>query len=307
MERVDYFGTGFLAAGASAVLAYSHGSIDGVIAALAGDQNQTLDQVFMSTDFLGYDDFYFNAAHSAGAVAHMDPYGPSSYYRSIIGNLNTTVGAVLSGTFSEPAPQFVSASVSPLFSPNGDRRMEKAKVKFALARSASWTLSFVNSAGAAVLSTSGTGGTGKFVWTGRDAAGNPQPDGAYRVVLTASNSAGTASYEAGTTVLDRTKPVIAGLAANEAQSFSRSVGTSFAFSFTASEAVKVKFTVRNRAGSVVSSWQAQVSAGANQTTWNGVTKTGAQAPVGTYRLFAQPQDAAGIRGISVKASFAITP
>jgi flagellar hook assembly protein FlgD len=297
MERVDYFGTGFLAAGASAVLAYSNGSIDTVLMALAGDQSQTLDQVFMSTDFVGLDDFYFNGSHSAGAVAHMDPSDPSSYYRSIIGKLDTTVGDVLGGTFTEPAPQFVSASVSPVFSPNGDRRLEKATVKFALARAANWTLSIQNSADATVFSTSGAGSNVNFQWTGRDGAGVAQPDGSYRVVLAASNAAATAYLDAGTTVLDLTKPVLSQLNANGG-------GT---FSFTSSEAGKVKFIVRNLQGSVVNTWQAPVTAGPNQTAWNGMTKSGATAPVGTYRLYAQPQDGAGIRGTTVRLTFAVIP
>ena len=94
IKRVDNYGAGFLRAGAKAVFASGITSVSYVLRGLfTGQAETTLKELFWSdpmrteTYKLG-----FQSVRTPGAIAQMDPYAPSRYYRSVVGFLGTTVG-----------------------------------------------------------------------------------------------------------------------------------------------------------------------------------------------------------------------
>jgi hypothetical protein len=95
IQRVDNYGSGFLKGGARAVFASGITGVGYVLKGLfRGSSSMTMIQLFWSdpTATRSYR-FGFYGTRSAGATAAMDPYAPSRYYRSVIGFLQTTVGA----------------------------------------------------------------------------------------------------------------------------------------------------------------------------------------------------------------------
>lgn len=94
IKRVDNFGAGFLRTGANAVFADGIGSVGYILRGLLqGTPEASVEDVFWSDPeaTVSYR-VRFESVRTPGATAVMDPYRPSRYYRSIIGNLSMTVG-----------------------------------------------------------------------------------------------------------------------------------------------------------------------------------------------------------------------
>ena len=103
VERVDNFAAGFIAGGASAVLALGTDAASGIIDALFGPA-QTLDQLFMSTGGVGVAPIMTASVRTPGARLHLDPDSATSgFYRSLAGNLDLLSSAVI-GTTGAPGP-----------------------------------------------------------------------------------------------------------------------------------------------------------------------------------------------------------
>lgn len=94
IKRVDNYGYGFLAGGASAVFASGITNAGYVLKGLfTRNAAMTLSQVFWTDPTrTGTYKFGFSSVRTAGAEALMDPYAPNRYYRSVIGFLGGTVG-----------------------------------------------------------------------------------------------------------------------------------------------------------------------------------------------------------------------
>ena len=108
-QRVDNYGAGFLRAGAGAVFAYGMQGVSGIIDALFGDPGQTIDQIFMSNQYMGTYSIRFGSSRTPMDDVHMDPGGPptassDNYYRSVVGNLLLTADEVLNGGSPAPDP-----------------------------------------------------------------------------------------------------------------------------------------------------------------------------------------------------------
>ena len=99
IKRVDNYGYGFFRGGAKAVFASGITNVGYVLSGLfKGASGTTLRGLFWSDPAqTGDRDFTFTSVRTHGATAIMDPYAPSRYYRSVIGFLNTTIGAWRSG------------------------------------------------------------------------------------------------------------------------------------------------------------------------------------------------------------------
>jgi len=95
MRRVDNYGAGFLRSGAKAVFASGISGMGYVLRGLfTGAASMTMGAIFWTDPArTGTYKFDFASTRNPGATAKMDPYAPSRYYRSVIGWLNTTVGA----------------------------------------------------------------------------------------------------------------------------------------------------------------------------------------------------------------------
>jgi hypothetical protein len=85
MQRVDNYGQGFLKAGAAAVIAEGHGSVDGMIRDLF-TTHQTVLGVWRNQSDYHNNELSFASGRSPSYSAFMDPDQPSGgYYRSLIG------------------------------------------------------------------------------------------------------------------------------------------------------------------------------------------------------------------------------
>jgi hypothetical protein len=89
-QRVDNYGAGFLRTGARAVFAEGIASASYVLYSLF-KTSRTIKQTFWADPTRsGAYDFAFWSSRTSGKVAIMDPYAPSRYYRSVIGDMGMT-------------------------------------------------------------------------------------------------------------------------------------------------------------------------------------------------------------------------
>lgn len=90
IKRVDNYGAGFLRAGAKAVFAEGITDVRYIIKNLY-TSNRNMREIFFASPSrtMSYR-FHFASSRTSWAVASMDPYKPSRYYRSVIGKLSVT-------------------------------------------------------------------------------------------------------------------------------------------------------------------------------------------------------------------------
>jgi len=89
-QRVDNYGAGFLRAGARAVFAEGITNASYILYSLF-KTGRSMNTIFKSTSsFVGAYDFKFASSRTPGYTAWMAPKAPSSYYRSVVGNLGLT-------------------------------------------------------------------------------------------------------------------------------------------------------------------------------------------------------------------------
>src|SRR5262245_54166699 len=92
-KRVDNYGAGFLRTGAKAVFAEGITSASYILSGLFRT-NRSIGAIFQSSsNWSGAYDFKFASVRTPGTTAWMDPYKPSRYYRSVIGNLGLTASS----------------------------------------------------------------------------------------------------------------------------------------------------------------------------------------------------------------------
>jgi len=90
IKRVDNYGAGFLRTGARAVFAEGINSASYILYGLF-KTSRSMRQIFWSDPARnGAYDFGFTSSRTSGKTAIMDPYAPSRYYRSLIGDLSMT-------------------------------------------------------------------------------------------------------------------------------------------------------------------------------------------------------------------------
>jgi hypothetical protein len=97
IKRIDYYGAGFLRAGAKVVFAEAIESLSYTIKALF-KYDKTMDSVFMSNpDASGYRDFTFSSVRTPGYTAHSDAPKAGKYWRSLIGKRSITTAQFRAG------------------------------------------------------------------------------------------------------------------------------------------------------------------------------------------------------------------
>jgi hypothetical protein len=93
-QRIDNYGAGFLRTGAKAV--FAEGITDAAFI-LYGifKTSRSIGTIFQSSsNWSGARDFQFQSVRNAQFRAWSDPYAPSRYYRSVIGNLGLTASTI---------------------------------------------------------------------------------------------------------------------------------------------------------------------------------------------------------------------
>ena len=102
-QRVDNYGAGFIKAGAGAVIAEGHGSINGMIRDLFTTSQTVVDMWRTQWDYNG-NEFSFPSTRSPGFSDYMDPDSPTAdYYRSIVANPDLRTESV-TGSSITPGP-----------------------------------------------------------------------------------------------------------------------------------------------------------------------------------------------------------
>jgi flagellar hook assembly protein FlgD len=101
-QRVDHYGSAFLAAGARAVLANGHSHANYYIDALFTSR-QTMDQYFRNAPDAHGNVHTYTSVRSPGYQFEMDPESTGRYYRSITGNMALTTAQVTGGGYTSTA------------------------------------------------------------------------------------------------------------------------------------------------------------------------------------------------------------
>ena len=142
-----------------------------------------------------------------------------------------------------------------------------------------WSVAIVDRTGAAVATLAGSGQALNVTWSGRTAAGQPVPDGAYSLVATASDTWGnppaTAAAKLG---VDGTPPVLSLTAAPSGPVVlspnGDKINDAARLAFVLSERATVVATVRDAVGTIVRSITMSAAAGSRSIAWDGMTTDG---------------------------------
>lgn len=210
------------------------------------------------------------------------------------------MGAIFTApAFADPAICTAHSIALDRFSPNGDGRLDTARISFTLAQTADVKLAIVNASGAQVRvlvdgDRSG-GATYAATFNGRDASGRRLPDGTYRYVLTCRNGSGTQTVSGGV-VIDCTPPSGGKTYASPYVFWPNGDGfrDSSAMRFTLSETALVGVRVTTSGGStLMTSPYVWAGAGGHAYTWTGEDSSGRVRAYGWYRVVLSLRDRAG--------------
>ena len=198
-------------------------------------------------------------------------------------------------TVDTVAPVVKAASASSaLISPNGDGIRETAAFALSATGATRWYAQVAAGPEAPVRTASGTGGSLKFTWNGRNDAGAPAPDGAYTATLAACDVAGNCATRSYPVRLDTTAPKVSLAALPTPLSPN---GDGFAdtavLGWTAPEAASGTMSIW-RGSTLMRRWTVSVAT-AETVAWNGRTASGALVGDGRYTLRVDVHDAAGNR------------
>ncbi len=133
-RRVDNYAAGFLAAGASAVIAEATGSPVYYIRAIF-TRTMTLDAMWRAAPSRNGHVSSFHSTRTTGAIARLDPvHATSSYYRSIAGRLATSTAkvrvAIASATTAPPPRSAGRVSVPSSIDATGSTNVASALISF---------------------------------------------------------------------------------------------------------------------------------------------------------------------------------
>ncbi len=306
-ERIDNFAAGFLAAGARAVIADAHTDTSWYLDQLF-TTHQTVDQLFRSKPWSDGNTFTFASTRTPGLTAYADPDGSapfSDYYRSMVAlptlRTDDVTGAPPAGVAGvaqrdETPPAIGNLTVTPS---NYSAALGGAvSIAATASKPVSWSVTITEPTGTGVATFAGTGPAFAATWNGRDGNGRVVPDGAYRVVATATDDSGNPPVSSGAAlVLDATPPVFTLTGATSAPILVSPNGDGLnniaRLPFTLSEAATLQADVRNSGGATVRTLTISAPAGAGAITWNGLDTAGTLVPDGPYVLDVAARDATG--------------
>ncbi len=307
-QRVDNMASGWLAAGARAVFAYSSQLFPKSLRALF-TSDQTMEQIFRIPGskpksyfgWIGWDARKFDSVRTVGAQNFLDPEPTVGFYRAITGDLAMTASEWAQGQGGDTAPPPVLTDLSAsaasggsavasgdpeVFTPNGDGVTDELMLTFTVDSEA--FVDFSVSSGSDVVRTFSSwspAGPGQGTWDGKRDNGNWVGDGMYTITATPRNRAGTAgtpsSVEAQVLTTMRAPSVAPDL-------FYAADGDGLAPTTTLSVNLDRQATfswkIVDAGGGVVRSYMnnANTAPGPLTWVWDGRDKDGAFVPQGTY-------------------------
>jgi flagellar hook assembly protein FlgD len=319
IQRVDNFAAGFMAGGASAVLALGTQDAGDIVDGLFGPP-QSLDQLFVADGGIGVAPITVASTRTPGARLHLDPDSATSgFYRSLAGNLDLLTSSVIDGgatavgqpaTQAGPAsagttalppvqpgttsaivparpPALLSLAAPSAFTPNGDRVSDTLSVSYGLSAPSALDVSILSATGLAVrhMSVPAGAGSGRFTWDGTGDGGSVVPDGSYVLQVTPVGADGLAGTPG--TVATRVLTAISAPRATPAIFYpldGDGVADSTSLSMTLTQPATVTWTIEDAAGQTVRTlWDRQASpAGTWSVPWDGtgvLPGTSAPAPM----------------------------
>ncbi len=197
-ERIDGFASGFLRAGARAVIAdvWNSAVVSHIKSILTTDQ--TIGSMWKNSVSNHGHQMPFTPARNPAYKAIMDPNTwTSGFYRSIVGALDMRTTAVVNGagaapTGTDPAvgPRLWSMDGPTTISPNHDGVVDQLNLVGRFSETATWGVSIRDADGDEVRSQSGTGHQAFITWD-VTAGGELAPEGSYTWQLHATDAAGT--------------------------------------------------------------------------------------------------------------------
>ncbi len=173
-----------------------------------------------------------------------------------------------------------------------------ASISLTASKPVTWSVSILDAAGRGVTGFASSGPAYSATWNGRDAAGQPVPDGSYRVVATASDDWGNVPTTAqAVLIVDGTPPVLAPTVAGGQPTLVSPNGDGLndiaRVAYVLSEPAAVMAIVRNAAGAPVRTFTLSAAAGPVAIAWDGSNTDGGRVPDGQYGLEVTARDAAG--------------
>ena len=179
-------------------------------------------------------------------------------------------------------PALTSFSATTPFSPNGDGRRDRSRIRAVATGATAWRVTVIDAAGTRVRAWSGAGATVDLSWNGRTASGTRVADGTYRVRVRFTDAAGNALTATQAIRLDTIPPLLVATVGD--------LASGMRIRWRSNERVTVVIVVRDTRGRVV--WRSSPSIG----------QLGAAiAPVrpGRYRVTVAATDGAGNRRLRV--------
>ncbi|MDR2070463.1 MAG: gliding motility-associated C-terminal domain-containing protein, partial [Treponema sp.] len=132
--------------------------------------------------------FPWDGKNAGGQVVPDGTYTAKIEVRYTMGNQPTAVSRPFIVDTVPPKAELATPFV--IFSPNGDTRRDSLPVDVSAEGKDDWDLSIDNSKGQVLRSWKWTGAAPVVSWDGTDEAGNPVPDGVYRINLSSVDEAG---------------------------------------------------------------------------------------------------------------------
>jgi hypothetical protein len=197
-QRIDNFASGFLRAGARAVIAdvWNSAVVSHIKSFFTTDQ--TIGNMWANSVSNHGHQMPFTPSRNPAYKAIMDPNTwTSGFYRSIVGALDMRTTAVVNGagaapTGTDPAvgPRLWSMDGPTTISPNYDGVVDQLNLVARFSETATWNVSIRNAGGDEVRSQSGTGHQAFITWDVM-AGSELAPEGSYTWTLHATDAAAT--------------------------------------------------------------------------------------------------------------------
>lgn len=182
---------------------------------------------------------------------------------------------------------YVAPATEPVLSPNGDGVAETQALSYKLVRPSSVTVNLIGPDKAARPLDSGAKGLGvyRLGWAGVSTAGTPEPEGTWRLAVTAVDDQGQSSTADRYFALNRT---LGGLSVSPSVLLVRPNGPSVQASFTLTRPAKVAATISSASGALFAVVaRTTLDAGAQTIGWNGKAgRTLAHSGRYTFRIAA---------------------
>ncbi len=181
---------------------------------------------------------------------------------------------------------------------------QAATISATASKPVAWSVAILDAAGKAITTFTGSGATFNATWNGHDAAGQTLPDGAYRLVATASDAWGNPPVTAPATLdLSGTPPVLSLTGTRSVPILVSPNGDGLndtaRLTFVVSRPATIVTSVRDAAGATIRTLTLQADAGPGTVTWDGLGSAGTLVPDGQYVLDITARDAAGNVGAGV--------